>query len=139
MTCPSSRARARRRASGPARRFLALACAAALAALASAACADVPDAQRSEIRHLFDYVRSSGCPIERNGKPYPASEAVRHMQKKYEYFRADIDSTEKFVELAASRSEASGKPYLVKCPGRPRVPARDWLLVELARYRAERR
>jgi hypothetical protein len=137
MVCRSSRARGR--ASGPARLYCALACAGVLASVAPVARADVAYAQRPEVQHLFEYVRSSGCPIERNGKLYPPPQAVRHMQKKYEYFRDEIDSTESFVELAGSRSEASGKPYVVKCPGKPPMRARDWLLAELARFRAERR
>lgn len=110
-----------------------------LAAAAPAAVADVPDSQRAELAHLFAYVRTSGCRIERNGKLYPAAEGEGHMQKKYEHFHDEIDSTEKFIDLAASRSEVSGKPYLARCEGRPAVATRDWLLAELARFRAARR
>jgi Family of unknown function (DUF5329) len=110
-----------------------------LCAFATAAVADVPESQRAEVVDLFAYVRASGCRIERNGKLYPAAEAEAHMQKKYQHFRDAIDSTEKFIELAASRSEVSGKPYLAQCNGRPPVPTRDWLLAELARFRAARR
>jgi hypothetical protein len=110
-----------------------------LVAAAPAAVADVPDSQRAEVARLFAYVRASGCRIERNGKLYPAAEGEGHMQKKYEHFRDKIDSTEKFIDLAASRSEVSGKPYLVRCEGRPTLTTRDWLLAELARFRAVRR
>jgi hypothetical protein len=101
--------------------------------------ADVPVSQRAEVEHLFEYVRTSKCQIERNGQLYAAAAAEEHMQKKYEHFRDEIDSTEKFIDLAASRSEVSKKPYLVRCDGKMAMPTRGWLLAELARFRASRR
>jgi hypothetical protein len=119
-----------------ARPAVAAACAAILLTAPSTGLTDVPASQRAEVDHLFEFVRTSKCQIERNGKLYAGAAAVEHMQKKYEHFRDEIDSTEKFIELVATRSEASKKPYLIRCDGRSAMPTGDWLLAELARFRA---
>ncbi len=104
----------------------------------SCAWADVPDAQTSEVERLLKYVGQSGCSIERNGKLHPAAEAADHIRKKYAHFRDDIKSTEDFIELAASRSELSKKPYRVICGTQRPVMAKQFLLDELKRVRDSR-
>src|SRR5689334_5140846 len=103
MTSPSMSVRAR------VDRCVAIAmrCVAILLVPTSSVVADVPGSQRAEVDHLFEYVRTSKCQIERNGQLYPGAAAVEHMQKKYEHFRDEIDSTEEFIDLVASRSEVS--------------------------------
>jgi predicted neuraminidase len=101
-----------------------------------AASGDIPDAQRTEVQQLLAFIDRSGCVIDRNGVRHPAAEARPHIEKKYEYFRDRIRSTEDFIALAASRSTLSDKPYEVECPGKPARPTRDWLLEELQRIRS---
>ena len=115
---------------------IAVRCAVVLLMAPPAALADVSGPQRAEVDHLFEYVRTSKCQIERNGQLYGGAAAEEHMQKKYEHFRGEIDSTEKFVDLVAIRSELSKKPYLVRCGSKLTMPTRGWLLAELARFRA---
>jgi len=43
--------------------------------------ADVPEAQKPEITHLLDYLKNSGCLMERNGSKHDAQKAVEHIQK----------------------------------------------------------
>ncbi len=97
--------------------------------------ADVPDAERHEVEHLLDYLRSSDCAMERNGKRHSSADAFAHVRKKYDYFRGRIDTTEDFIEYSATKSTMSGSYYRVICPGGPPVRTRDWLLDELRRYR----
>ena len=96
--------------------------------------ADVPAAQRAEVEHLLAFVRNSECIFIRNGDEHAAADAHDHIVRKYEHFADEIDSTEGFIELAASRSTFSGKAYAVRC-GETRLSSRDWLLQELARFR----
>lgn len=93
---------------------------------------------QTEIEHLLKYIGTSDCVFERNEKEYGREEAVKHIAGKYDYFKADIDSAEKFIELCASKSLISGKPYLIHCPGKPPVESRLWLLEELERFRGNR-
>jgi hypothetical protein len=97
--------------------------------------ADVPDAERHEVEHLLDYLRSSGCTMERNGERHSGADAYVHVKKKYDYFRGRIETTEDFIEYSATKSTLSGSYYRVICPGDPPVRTRDWLLEELRRYR----
>jgi hypothetical protein len=99
--------------------------------------ADVPPAQKPEVEYLLNFVQQSGCTIDRNGKSYPASEALSHIQKKYAYFRGDIESTEDFIELSATKSTLSGKYYTVSCDDGEQIRTRKWLLQELRSFREQ--
>ena len=99
--------------------------------------ADVPPAQAAEVEHLLSYLAASDCEMVRNGEVHSGAEGARHVRRKYDHFRDEIDSTEAFIDMAASGSLRSGQPYEVHCPGQPPVPSADWLLAELRRYRAE--
>ena len=97
--------------------------------------ADVPDAQKAEVRHLIDYLRNSDCVMIRNGKSHSGEDGAKHVQRKYDYFRSDISTTEEFIELSATKSTMSNRLYQVQCPGKAAQPSRDWLLEELDSYR----
>lgn len=101
--------------------------------------ADVPKAQKPEVEHLLDYLKNSGCLMERNGSTHDAKEAVAHIQKKYDYYKDDIKTTEDFIERSASRSSLSGRAYQVLCPREEARPTADWLKEELERYRKEQK
>ena len=100
--------------------------------------ADVPEAQKSEVNHLLEYLKNSGCQMERNGSKHDAQEAVKHINKKYDYYRDDIKTTEDFIDRSASRSSLSGREYHVLCPGQETRPTADWLKEELEHYRKEK-
>lgn len=93
---------------------------------------------KTEIDHLFNYLKSSGCKFNRNGKWYAADAASKHLQTKYDYLVKEglITSTESFVELGASGSSISGKPYLVQCAGSAPFESATWFRAELSRLRA---
>ncbi len=97
--------------------------------------ADVPAAQRAEVEHLLGYLEHSDCDMVRNGSRHAPAEGARHVRRKYDHFRDDIDSTEDFIELAATRSTLSGRDYEVHCSGQDPLGSREWLLQELERYR----
>ncbi len=103
--------------------------------LSGNAFADVPATQKGEVDHLLQYVELSNCVIDRNGTKHSGKEAVGHIQKKYDYFRDKIKSTEDFIDYSASKSTMSGKPYHVRCGGKT-VTTKEWLLDELRTYRA---
>lgn len=97
--------------------------------------ADVTAEHRMEISHLLSFVKNSSCKINRNGKIYEGSDAASHIQKKYDYFKNDIETTEQFIELSATKSTLSGKYYTVKCGDTEPIKTREWLLIELSSYR----
>ena len=88
-----------------------------------------------EVDHLIGYIQSSECIFIRNGKDYSPDEAIEHIKRKYEYFQDRIDSTEKFIELCATKSTMSNKPYLINCREEEVVECGSWLLRELKMFR----
>ena len=97
---------------------------------------DVPKQQMIEVEHLLDFVKNSPCIFNRNGSKHPGKESVKHIQKKYDYFRDDIKSTEDFIKYSATKSTMSGKYYTVTCPDNQTIKAKDWLLNELELFRS---
>jgi hypothetical protein len=112
-----------------------------LPAASSARPAELSSTARSEISHLLDYLETSGCQFYRNGTWYTDMKAARdHAEQKYRYFaeKGRINSAEDFIKWAVSKSELSGKPYLVKSGNGPEEPTAQWLTDELDRYRKGR-
>jgi hypothetical protein len=100
--------------------------------------AQLSPAQKSEIEHLLSYMEQSDCQFCRNGTWYDDTKKVRqHVELKYGYFvkKGQINSTEDFIKLSASKSEMSGKPYLVKNSNDSPMLLSKWLSDELERYR----
>jgi hypothetical protein len=110
----------------------------ALLASALAHAAPTTVAVRTEIEALLGKLESSHCEFNRNGGWHTGADAKTHLLGKLQYLenRTTLRSTEQFIELAASVSSASGKPYLVKCGTNPAVPSAQWLNNELAAIRA---
>jgi hypothetical protein len=105
-----------------------------------ASSSDFTPATKSEVLHLISYIRQSGCQFNRNGEWYQDANAIcGHIQLKCDYFlgKGAINSTEDFIKWSASKSEMSGKPYLVKCGDASPMPLSGWLSQELDRYRRQ--
>lgn len=90
----------------------------------------------TEISHLLDFVAKTECQYERNGTRYNGKKAAQHIQNKYDYFKDEINTTEIFIELSATKSTMSGKFYKIICNGALPVKSKDWLLQELKLYRS---
>ena len=108
-----------------------------LSTLSSACMADVPADKRQEVTHLLEFVKTSNCIVNRNGDDHKGKDAVKHISKKYKYYRDDIKTSEDFIRLSATKSTMSGKMYKVKCLGKPEQTTQDWLLGELKAFRAK--
>ncbi|WP_133479195.1 DUF5329 domain-containing protein [Cognatilysobacter segetis] len=109
-----------------------------LLAASFAATAAPPPATQREIAGLFAALEHSGCRFARNGTWYDAHKAREHLQRKYDWLlrRDAIARSEDFIELAATKSSMSGRPYLVQCPGAAAVQSGPWFRAALARVRA---
>jgi Family of unknown function (DUF5329) len=101
---------------------------------------EIPNATKQEVEHLFAHLDNSGCQFNRNGSWYSAHEAVLHIRKKYDYLLGKklINTTESFIEKAATESSMSGKPYQVKCKGQTVALSSIWLKNELKNYRTKK-
>lgn len=90
----------------------------------------------AEIAFLKTQITDSTCVFTRNGVNYKGSEAITHINRKQDYFKEKIASTEDFVRLAATKSETSGLNYTVMCEQQIENLG-DWLLKKLAIYRKQ--
>ena len=102
--------------------------------LSQATAASVADV---EIGQLLGYIERSGCAMYRNGSWYSASDARAHLEKKYRYLldRGLVNTTEDFMDRAATASSMSGEPYQVKCDRGEPISSAEWLTTELQRLR----
>ena len=102
--------------------------------IASAASAQTPSsATKNEVDQLFAALRQSNCEFSRNGSWYNAQKASDHLQRKYDYLlkKGLVTSTESFIELAATKSSMSGKPYQVRCGNAQPVSSQFWFTNKL--------
>ena len=95
--------------------------------------ASLSPAARAEIDALLSRLEASSCTFNRNGTWYPATEAKSHLLRKLKYLedRGMVQSTEQFIELAASSSSTTGQPYLVRCGSGAPVQSGTWLRSQL--------
>lgn len=96
---------------------------------------DVSAKQKPEVEHLLQFVQTSDCVFERNGKKYDAADGYKHMKRKYWYFKNKITTTEEFIEYCGTKSTRSGKNYLIYCDKNEPIESSVWLLEELTQYR----
>jgi hypothetical protein len=94
------------------------------------------DQDEQAIQHLMAYVSGSDMRFVRNAREYTPPEAAAHMEKKYRHFRAGIETADDFIELCATQSLLSGKPYLVIDRQGQERHTSDWLRAELAAWQA---
>jgi hypothetical protein len=105
----------------------------------AAAAAPTPPAVRAEIDALMAKMSASNCQFERNGSWHNAADARQHLLRKLDYIekrRETLASAEQFIDVAASKSSFSGKPYRVKCDAAEPVNSQVWLNRELKALRA---
>jgi len=101
---------------------------------------EAPTGVQIEVNFLLSYVEGSGCEFYRNGTWHDSKTAQGHLRDKYNYLVARdlIDSTEDFIEKAATKSSFTGQAYEARCHGGATVTSNEWLRRELARFRASR-
>ncbi|MCP4406485.1 MAG: DUF5329 domain-containing protein [Gammaproteobacteria bacterium] len=87
-----------------------------------------------EIQYLLQYIGNTDCSFIRNNNTYSGMKAKAHIEKKYAYAQAWIQSTEDFIRLTATKSSISGKSYLVRCQG-VEYRSAQWLSSKLQRFR----
>ena len=105
--------------------------------LAPVARAEPPTKVQREVDFLLGFVEGSGCEFYRNGTWHDSKAAQAHLRDKYKDLvkRNLINTTEEFIERAATASSLSGQPYKLKCNGGATVTSNQWLRDELARFR----
>ena len=110
-----------------------------LLAFAGSAIAQTPSAKTTrEVGQLFAALKQSNCEFSRNGAWYSAEKASEHLQRKYDYLlkKRLVTTTESFIDLAATKSSISGKPYQVRCGKTAPVSSSSWFKSQLNAVRS---
>ena len=110
--------------------------------LAGSTVAQTPSAETTqEVGQLFAALKQSNCEFSRNGSWHNAQKASEHLQRKYDYLlkKRLVTTTESFIELAATRSSMSGKPYQVRCGKTAPVSSNSWFKNQLNAVRSDGR
>jgi hypothetical protein len=99
--------------------------------------AEPPTSVQIEVNYLLGYIEGSGCEFYRNGTWHDSKAAQAHLRDKYKYLVARnlIDTTEQFIDRAASESSVSGLPYEIRCNGGAAITSKQWLREKLAHFR----
>lgn len=107
--------------------------------LAPVARAEPPATVQAEVNFLLGYVEGSGCAFYRNGAWHDSKEAQAHLRDKYKWLAARnlINTTEEFIERAATQSSFTGLAYKVKCNGGATITSNQWLRDELTFMRTD--
>lgn len=105
--------------------------------LTSVASAEPPTSVQIEVNYLLGYMEGSGCEFYRNGTWYDSQRAQSHLRDKYKALVARnlVNTTEQFIERAATESSLSGEPYQVRCNGNAPVTTNRWMREKLAHFR----
>src|ERR1035437_4514731 len=80
---------------------------------------EAPASVQIEVNFLLAYVEGSGCEFFHNGTWHDSKTAQGHLRDKYNYrvARDLINSTEDFIEKAATKSSLTGQAYEADCHG----------------------
>ena len=76
---------------------------------------------------LEGLAQKKGLIFVRNGDEHTCDEAVSHLRLKLGNTRNRIDTAEQFIDKVASSSSITGKPYIVKMPGKSDENAQPFL------------
>ena len=100
--------------------------------------ADTPVAVQNEVNFLLGYVAGSGCEFYRNGSWYGSQKAHSHLRDKYKILVESnlANTTEQFIDRAASQSSVTGTSYQIRCAGGTAVTSQQWLRDRLVELRA---
>ncbi|WP_281082442.1 YfeK family protein [Klebsiella quasivariicola] len=84
--------------------------------------------QEARINAMLDaLVQKTDLIFVRNGDAHTCDEAVAHLRLKLSNTRNRIDTAEQFIDKVASSSSVTGKPYIVRFPGKNDQQARPYL------------
>ncbi len=88
------------------------------------------------VDYLLRQVATSNYVFIRNGKDHESEDAAKHMRRKYEHFSDEIATPEQFIDRSATKSMMTGQRYRVRFPDGREMDTANWLLEELAEFRA---
>lgn len=99
----------------------------------------LPAAEKTKIEALLTHVGGlDGAKFIRNGKDYDANDAVKFLRGKWEANTRKILSAADFIAVAATRSNTTGRPYMIRLKGASPAPCAGYLTTQLRKLEAEK-
>lgn len=83
------------------------------------------------VADLLRWIEDSPARFLRNGQEHAGVRAASHLRAKFVHSGAEVRSVDEFIERTASRSDASGEPYVVRMQDGTEQKLADWLRVRL--------
>ena len=91
-----------------------------------------PAAEQQKIEALIKHIGDlKDAKFVRNGSTYETATAVRFLRGKWNANKAGVNSARDFIDNVATKSETSGKPYLLRFSDGKEIHSREFLLAEL--------
>lgn len=82
----------------------------------------------ARINEMLQLIRTSEIEFIRNGVSYTGEQAYKHLKGKFDRAKNKIRTVDLFIGEIASRSDFSGRDYLVKLKDGSTLKSKDWLL-----------
>lgn len=92
----------------------------------------LPAKEKQKIEALINQLGAlKEAQFVRNGWTYEPATAVRFLRGKWDANSSDVKSARDFIDKVATKSDTSGKPYLMRFNDGKEIPSREFLLAEL--------
>lgn len=92
----------------------------------------LPPAEKQLIEALIKNVGElKDAKFIRNGSAYEPATAVKFLRGKWDANKNEVKTVRDFIDKVATKSDTSGKPYLMRFKDGKEIPSRDFLLAEL--------
>ena len=94
--------------------------------------ADLAAVEKTKIESLISNIENLGdAKFIRNGSEYDAKTAAKFLRGKWEKKAKEIATDKDFIDKAATKSDTSGKPYMIQVKGQAATPCGSYLQAEL--------
>jgi len=91
--------------------------------------------ENKKIEFLISSVENlKGAKFIRNGAEYDGKKAAEHLRMKLEKAGGKVKTAEDFIQLIASKSYMTGKPYMIKIPDDKTVESEKFLREKLEAF-----
>ncbi len=99
---------------------------------------NLPAAEKQKIETLIKQVGDlKEAKFVRNGSTYEPASAVRFLRGKWNANKAEVKNARDFIDKVATKSDTSGKPYLMRFHDGKEIPSREFLLAELKKIETD--
>jgi hypothetical protein len=91
--------------------------------------------EKKKIEYLISSVENlKGAKLIRNGTAHDGKEAAEHLRMKLKNYVGVVQTADDFIRLCASKSDISGKPYLIRLSDGTTIKSEQYFREKLKEY-----